>query len=111
MGTHSENIPVYRGIGTPIDKYWIFLNNFSGKVAWGKKFEDEASQGGFQEQRGARQAGYIPTFYTSASQAAPQYAGQAAQPVHFESAAHPSYARSARDSTYYEQPLYYYSSE
>ena len=92
---------------------WTFLITFSGKVAWGKKFEDEASVGGFEEQRGARQAGYIPTFYTSAGhgQAAPQYAGQAAQPVQFQSASHPQYARSARDSTYYEQPLYYYSSE
>ena len=82
---------------------------FSGRVAWGQKFEDEAAIGAIEDARGARQAvqGYVPTFYTSAQ---PQASHQA-QPVHFESqATHPAFARSVRD-TYYEQPLYYYTSE
>ena len=77
-------------------------------MAWQKQIESEAEVG-FEQNRGARQSDvdYVPTFYTAHQ--APSAPLQA-QPVYFESQqqGYP-YARTARD-TYYEAPLYYYSS-
>ena len=79
-------------------------------MAWAKQIESEAEIG-IEQNRGARQsqAAYVPSFYT-AHQAPPAPHQAQAQPVFFESQqqAYP-YARTARD-TYYEAPLYYYSS-
>ena len=73
-------------------------------MAWSQKFESEAGLGAFGENRGARQASaHVPIFFTSQSSGAPAPLHHA-QPVRFETA-HPSYARSARE-TYYENPLY-----
>ena len=37
----------------------------AGKMAWNQKFEGESELGAFAEDRGARQAAYVPTFYTA----------------------------------------------
>ena len=86
---------------------------YVGKMAWQKHIQDEAEFGAFEQDRGARQtqADYVPTFYTAhQAPAAPAPAPAQAQPVYFESQGyHHPYARTARD-TYFDQPLYYYSS-
>ena len=78
-------------------------------MAWQKHIQDEAELGGIQQDRGARQssADYVPTFYTAHQQSATPIVQ--AQPVYFESQGYHPYSRTARDTPYFEQPLYYYS--
>ena len=81
-------------------------------MAWQKHIQDEAELGGIQQDRGARHSStdYVPTFYTAHQQqpvAAPVV--QQAQPVYFESQGYHPYSRTARDTPYLEQPLYYHS--
>lgn len=41
-------------------------SNSKGKIAWSEKLENElALEGALEAERGAREAHYIPTFYTS----------------------------------------------
>merc|ERR1711993_13041 len=50
--------------GRPLD--YLDAGKAAGKFAWNKKFEDELDVGATQQQeRGTRNAAYIPTFFTS----------------------------------------------